>query len=985
MQKATPKKTVTKKSKSAKTNTLSHLSNNLFIVGIGASAGGLEALKLFFNQIPPKNGMAFIVVQHLDPTHKSLLSELLAKHTKMPVVEISDQIKVTQDHVYVIPPNKDLRIINKTLLLIEPSEERPKRRPIDSFFHSLAVDQQDKAIGIVLSGTGTEGALGLKEIKAEGGITIVQDPKTAQFSGMPNNAISANAADFILSPEDMAKKLVNYIKKNSSTITTTDKGLGDQLQNQLNKIFFIIKNQTGYDFSNYKSNTIIRRINKRMLLDQIDTIDDYISFIQINPDEVTILYKDFLIGVTSFFRDKEVFKILAEKTIPYLLKNCAPKQELRVWICGCSTGEEAYSLAILFKEALKKNNQYIKVILFASDIDKDAVNFARNGIYADYIKADIDDELLSQYFLKQEHGYQVKKEIREMVIFAHHNLIKDPPFSKLDMISCRNLLIYINSDLQKKIIPVFHYSLNTDGILLLGTSESIGEYGDLFDVFDKNVKIFKRKDIPTRKPGLINELQFTENKAFLAEPFTVGTRKKTNISGITDKILIEQYAPPSVIIDKNNDALYFSGNTGLYLEPPSGIARFNILEMAKKGLRSSLENAIAKSRTNDIEIKQDGIEVIVGDFFKTINLKVKPLYSKLYDKGTLMIIFESVEKPITKQVASKTGKRKLVASELEKELKITREHLQIAIDELESSNEDLKNANEDFQSSNEELQSTNEELETSREELQSVNEELTTVNTELTDKIDQLSQSNNDLNNLLRSIEVATIYLDIDLKIKRFTPAATKIFNLIPSDIDRPVTQLASNLYYKSLAEDVKEALKTLAVKSIEVNAIDGAWYYMRIIPYRTADNIIEGVLVTLVEITEQKKVEQQLKKSNEHLTLIMENLPAVPYTCINDPHLKIDFVGNSAEKVTGFLPEQFTGDISFWLNRIHPSDKKKILDTFNDIKKIASYDLEFRWKCADGKYKSFINYMRYVEIENRKPAYIVGVWQELIVSKSIK
>ena len=407
--------------------------------------------------------------------------------------------------------------------------------------------------------------------------------------------------------------------------------------------------------------------------------------------------------------------------------------------------------------------------------------------------------------------------------------------------------------------------------------------------------------------------------------------------------------------------------------------------MAKKGLRSSLENAITKARTNDDEIKQEGIEIIVGDFFKTINLKVKPLYSKLYDKGTLMIIFESVEKPTTKKEASKTDKRKRDASELEKELKITREHLQIAIDELEYSNENLKNANEDFQSSNEELQSTNEELETSREELQSVNEELTTVNTELTDKIDELSQSNNDLNNLLRSIEVATIYLDRDLKIKRFTPAATKIFNLIPSDIDRPVTQLASNLYYKSLANDVKEALKTLAVKSIEVNAIDGAWYYMRIIPYRTADNIIEGVLVTLVEITEQKKVEQQLKKSNEHLTLIMENLPAVPYTCTNEPQLKIDFVGNSAEKVTGFLPEQFTGNISFWLNRIHPTDKKKILDAFGDIKKTASYDLEFRWKCADGKYKLFINYMRYVEIENRKPAYIVGVWQELRIPKPLK
>jgi two-component system CheB/CheR fusion protein len=576
-----------------------------------------------------------------------------------------------------------------------------------------------------------------------------------------------------------------------------------------------------------------------------------------------------------------------------------------------------------------------------------------------------------------------------MVVFAHHNVIKDPPFSKMDLITCRNLLIYMNSDLQKRVIPLFHYSLNNDGILLLGTSESLGDSSNSFTVFDSKSKIYKKKNENNmRKPKLEYELpNITHNPNIPAAITAALTKKKINVSSLTEKILLDNYAPPSVIIDKNNNALYFSGNTGLYLEPPSGEASLNILDMAKKGLKPKLEASIREARTIKSEVNTYGVEVKVNNHFQTINLVVKPVLTKETDLGAMMIIFEPNEK-LRKVNSEKSlalsGKNKPKISELEKELKITREHLQTAINELETSNEDLQTTNEEYQSSNEELQSTNEELETSREELQSVNEELITVNTELSGKIDQLSQANDDLNNLLSSIEVATVFLDRNLNIKRFTPAATKIFNLIPTDIDRPVTHLSSNIVYKALADDVKNALKTLAIKTADVQANDGTWYHMRILPYRTAENIIEGVLVTFVDITEQKSTAEKLKNTNEHLNMILENLPAVPFTCSADSSHKISFVGKSCEKVMGFLPEQLMSKSSFWFNRIHPADKKKLLAAFSTIAKKRICDLAFRWKCADGKYKHFVNHIRYANSESTKPPYIVGVWQEIIENGKI-
>jgi two-component system CheB/CheR fusion protein len=557
----------------------------------------------------------------------------------------------------------------------------------------------------------------------------------------------------------------------------------------------------------------------------------------------------------------------------------------------------------------------------------------------------------------------------------------------MDMITCRNLLIYLNSDLQKKIIPIFHYSLNNDGALILGKSESLGDFENSFSIFDSKLKIYNKKSISIPlKYNAIQNLQFIDKNNYSIEKAkTTMSSKKINMSSITDKILLENYAPPSIIVDEKNNAIYYSGNTSQYIESPIGETNLNIIDNAKRGLKSHLELAIQKARASNQLVEIKNIDIKVNNHFKTINLLIKPIFLKEKELSALMVIFENADKlqssdDINKPIIKDSNKASATA--IEKELKITRDHLQTLIDELKTSNEDLQITNEEYQSSNEELQSANEELETSREELQSVNEELITVNTELSEKIEQLSQANDDLDNLLSSTELATVFLDRKLNIKRFTPAATKIFNLIPTDIDRPVTHLSSNILYKALAEDVKQVLKTLIIKSVEVQAIDKTWYYMRILPYRTAENIIEGVLITFIDITTQKKTENKLKNVNENLNMVIDHLPIVPYTCVASNNIKITYVGASSEKVMGFLPDQFINKNTFWINRVHPADRKKIKLLYATIGKKGTMQITFRWKCSDGKYKHFLNYVKHIFSENKNESYIVGMWHEKIMDK---
>ena len=827
------------------------------IVGIGASAGGLEAFEKFFSKMPADCGMAFVLVSHFAPTYKSLMPDLLKKYTKMDVYQVEDGMEVKPNTIYIIPPNKDIILQKGILLLMEPFMSHGIRHPIDVFFRSLAENQNEKAICIVLSGTGTEGTLGLQAVKAEGGFVIVQSPESAVYDGMPRSAIATGLADLILSPEKMPDELLKYVGR-SLKIARKRPDEALVLPDYLNKIFALIRDKTGNDFSDYKQSTIKRRIEKRMFIHNVERVQDYIRFIQQNPDEVRALLREFLIVVTKFFRDPEAFEVLKEKIIPELLEGRSSGQPVRVWVVGCSTGEEAHSIAMLFREYMDENLKNYNVQVFATDIDSDSIEKARLGVFPESIAVDVSQERLKRFFIKEKNTYKIKKEIREMIVFSAQNVIKDPPFSKLDLLSCRNLLIYMNPRLQRKVFPIFHYALNKDGFLFLGNSETVGESVDFFSTVDRQWKIYKRKgEVSALHRGMDLSMQPTEyalRQAAKVEP--KGYAEK--MPELIEKVLLDLYAPPCVIINEKAEIRYFHGRTGRYLEPAPGEARFNILEMAREGLKPILYRAIVDAQKQKKDIFYKDIQVKTDGDYQMMNLTVKPLREPDSLREWMVVIFEGVPTPATGQkekVSYKPKEAMKRIDELERELKGKRESLQITIEELETSNEELKSTNEELQSSNEELQSTNEELETSREELQSLNEELSTVNSELQDKIQELSQANNDMNNLFASIDIATVFLDNDLRIKRFTPAASELINLIQLDIGRPISNISTNLVYDDLVKDIKNVQHTLIPKEKEIQDKKESWYLTRILPYRTVENVIEGVILTFVDITEVTKL----------------------------------------------------------------------------------------------------------------------------------
>ncbi|HEX3034139.1 MAG TPA: CheR family methyltransferase, partial [Thermodesulfobacteriota bacterium] len=837
--------------------------SSFYIAGICASAGGLEAYEKFFKNMPPDSGIAFILVPHLDPTHKSMMVDLINRGTKMKAFEAKDGMQVVPNNIYIIPPNKNLSLFHGNLQLIETREPRGQRHPIDYFLRALAEDQGEKAIGIILSGTGTDGTAGLKSIKEAGGMVMVQDPATAKYDGMPRSAIDTDLADYILPPENMPEKLIKYVKhveEKAGKTEVKEVESAKKVPDSLQKVFILLRSHTGNDFSLYKKSTVMRRIERRMSIHQIDKLSDYARLLQDNHHEIDMLFKELLIGVTNFFRDPEAFGVLKTKVLPYLFKEKRDYDSIRVWTVGCSTGEEAYSIAIVFREYIEAEALGVKVQIFATDIDDDAIETARAGVYPDSIAVDVSPERLRRYFIKEGDTYHVDKRIRESIVFAIHNVVKDPPFSKLDMISCRNLLIYLDTELQKKILPLFHYALKPEGILFLGTSETIGTFVDLFDVFDKKWKFYKRKE------SILPQLPVIEFQNITAATGTVETQsldlrnKKQETAKLTEvieKILLESYAPPCVIVNQKGDILYVSGRTGKYLEPAPGEARMNILEMAREGLKSQVQFALRNCISKGSEVVIKDVQIKIDGAFQTINLSVKPV-RPIYKENLMMVLFEDVKSDEdVKKSKTATGEDrsfKKRIQELEQELKHTKENLQTTIEELETANEELKSTNEELQSANEELQSTNEELETAKEETQSLNEELVTVNSELQGKIDELVQTNNDMKNLLDSTQIATIFLDKDFKVKRFTPEASKIINLIDSDIGRSINHITTTLSYDNLVDDMKQVFKTLINIEREIQTKDGHWYIMRIIPYRTLLNYIDGIILTFVDIHEQRK-----------------------------------------------------------------------------------------------------------------------------------
>lgn len=831
------------------------------IVGIGASAGGLEALEQFLSHVPAESGMAFIVIQHLDPTRKAIMSELLQRATGMEVKQAGNRTKIKPNCVYVIPPNKNMSILHGNLHLLDPVEPRGQRQPIDFFFRALADDRRDLAIGVILSGMGSDGTLGLKAIKEMGGLVLVQDPASAKFDGMPRSAINTGMADIITAVEALPERLIAACNHPTSRQPPELKMEGSS-HGALDKIVILLRNHTGNDFSLYKKSTMYRRVERRMGIHQIDRITTYVRFLQENPGELDLLFKELLIGVTSFFRDPPAWTHLQEHTLPALLARYPKGRNLRAWVPACSTGEEAYSLAILFREVIDqiKPKSRFTLQIFATDLDQDAIDKARQGFYPGNIGADVSPDRLERFFVAEQEGYRVANEIREMVIFAPQNILMDPPFTRLDMLSCRNLLIYLSTELQDTLLPLFHYSLNPGGILFLGSAETIGRFTDLFTPLDGKSRLYQRSDgtmdaavvFPTREfPALADEEQGVPTR-----------RALPNLQTLTEQMVLRQFAPAAVLVNHKGDIVYISGRTGKYLEPAAGKANWDIHAMAREGLRVDLAQALHKAMRQGGIVSVDGLKVKSDVGYQSLKLTVQAIDEPEALRGMALIVFQDVATPATEstdkgqRLPSRSGR----AAALEEELRKARDENRTVREEMQTTQEELRSANEELQSNNEELQSTNEELTTSKEEMQSLNEELQTVNAELQSKVDDLSWTNNDMRNLLDSTDIATVFLDGQLRVRRFTLPTTRLIKLIPSDIGRPLSDIVTDLDYPDLQADAGEVLRTLHSSDRPLPTRDGRWYNVRIMPYRTLDNVIDGVVITFVDITAAKTLEAELR-----------------------------------------------------------------------------------------------------------------------------
>ncbi|HWD90855.1 MAG TPA: chemotaxis protein CheB [Verrucomicrobiae bacterium] len=852
----------------------------LLVVGIGASAGGFEAFVQLLENLRPDLGMAFVFIQHLDPKHKSSLVTLLSSKTSMPVAEIRDRTRLATSRIYVIPPNTALTVVKGVLHLAPRKKKGDPHLPVDHFFESLARDQGNRAIGIVLSGNASDGTEGVRRIKAAGGITFSQEPGSAKYPGMPESAEASGCVDHVLPPAGIAQELARIahhgVLKNAhrqgpdSDLSGAEPGL--------KKIFSLLRASSGVDFSCYKLTTLKRRITRRMALKRIRDLDGYVRYLDGNPAEVELLFQDVLINVTNFFRDSNSFRALKKKIFPRLMKKRPPGSPIRVWVPGCATGEEVYSLAISLHECLGKNHNNKALQIFGTDVNETMISRARTGVYPKSIEADVSPERLRRYFQKTDNGhYQISKFIRDLCVFAKQNVAEDPPFSKLDLISCRNLLIYLGLSLQKKVLPTFHYSLRPGGYLMLGTSETIGPFSSLFSPIDKKNKIYLRNETYSRP-----EVDFTPS-----QQQTGGEQRASShhadaggaeLQRKAEEILLSQCCPPAVIVNTRMDVQHFLGKTGPFLEPATGTASLNLLKMVREELTVDLRTAFAQATRTNAPARKEGIRVRFNGHFREVTLEVVPFRNSPAER-VFLVLFRAAESLIEMpkyggRERTTAAFQKREAQQLRQELGQTRKSLQTIIEEQEATNEELKSANEEIQSSNEELQSTNEELETAKEELQSTNEELTTLNEELQNRNAELGQANNDLNNLLGSFNMPIVILGNDLAIRRFTPLAQKLFNLIPSDIGRRISDINPNIILPDLKELVTEVIDTLNIKEIEAQDQEGHWYSLRVRPYRTAENKIDGAVIVLVDIGEVRQgLEEVLEMVPDPMLLLNGDL----------------------------------------------------------------------------------------------------------------
>ncbi|MCX6320336.1 MAG: PAS domain-containing protein [Bacteroidia bacterium] len=911
------------------------------IVGIGASAGGLEALEQFLSNVPENSGMAYVVIQHLDPTQKGMLPELLQRITKMKVFQVKDRMAVKVNSVYVIPPNTSMSILKGVLHLFKPVEARGLRLPIDFFLCSLADDRHERSIGLILSGMGSDGSIGIGAIKEKKGIVMVQDPATAKFDSMPRNAIDSVVVDIVAPANELPAKLIGFLKH--IPIIRSDQDIDIKDKSALEKIIILLQTYTGNDFSLYKKNTVYRRIERRMGVHKIDKISSYVHFLQENPKEANILFKELMIGVTSFFRDTLVWEKLKETVIPDIIANQQEGSILRAWVPGCSTGEEAYSLAIVFKEALEKikphGNRSLQI--FATDLDNESIEIARKGIFPANISANVSPDRLNRFFKATEEGYRVNTEIREKVVFAQHNIIMHAPFTKIDILSCRNLLIYMDTELQKKLIGLFYYSINPEGIILLGSSETLGTQSHLFTPVDSKLKIFKRS-VASQIPELLDfPSSFSRTKPVNIEKQILAGSTQ-NIQTLADQLLLQHFSPVGVLVNENGDIIYISGRTGKYLEPAVGKANMNIFAMLREGLRNEFPVAFRKAIMKKESVVLRNIKVGTDGSTHTLNVNIQWIDKPEPLNGKVMIIFTDVPDITNIKLRAKKGKKILAnirQSELEKELQHAREEIQNTLEEVQTSQEEQESTNEELQSTNEELQSTNEELTTSKEEMQSLNEELQTVNAELQSKVDDFSRVNNDMKNLLNSTDIATLFLDKELNIRRYTIQATKIFKLIKSDIGRPFTDLVSDLIYPELAADALEVLKTLVFIQKSIPTKDGQWFSNRIMPYRTFDDRIDGLVITFFNISDLKQVEIKLHETEQINRLLLNSSSDVIIKLSTDG--KILEFNTEAEKFLGKKRVDAVNQNFIQMFIPEPARKK----TENEMNKLLKKELDGKFK----------------------------------------
>ncbi len=855
------------------------------VVGMGAPAGGLEAFTAVLHALAPDTGMAFVLIQHLDPKHASLLVELLAKATNMPVEPARDGARVTPNRVYVIPENVNLIIERGVLRLTARPAGRTVNMPVDCFFRSLAEDQGERAIGVILSGTSSDGALGIDAIKGAGGITMAQD-QTAKYDGMPRAAVATGCIDFVLPPDRIARELARialhpYVRFGAGD---AEPPRAEPHSQPLSRIFALLRSASTVDFSLYKHTTIRRRLERRKALHKLESMDEYVAYLEENPAEVEALCRELLIKVTAFFRDPEVFTALKNKFLPEIVARLRPDMPIRVWVPGCATGEEAYSLAIVLLEYLRERNLNSPIQIFATDISDEALEKARAGVYVENISMDVSADRLRRFFVKHNGGYQVSQAVRDLCVFARQNVAKDPPFSKVDLISCRNLLIYLEAVLQKRIIPMFHHALKPHGLLVLGGSETIGAFEDLFEVADKGQRIFMKRH-------MISPPRFAFEPGNFAAGGDRGTARGSqppeelhapDLQREADRVILSQYGPPGVIVNDDFEVVQFRGRTSRYLEPSPGKASLNLLKMVRDGLLLEVRNAIQKVKRSGEPVHKKNVATKQADGFHDVDFDVLPLAATVQGRHYL-VLFRNSEKPAAPGARERgrgAGDRRV--EEVKQELIATRQYLQSIIEEQDATNEELQSANEEILSSNEELQSINEELETAKEELQSTNEELTTVNEELQNRNMELSQINDDLHNLLSSVNIAIVMLSSDLRVRRFTPVAGRILNLIPGDIGRPITDLRPSIHVPDLGEMIADVLETVVGKDRDVADKEGHWYSMSIRPYRTSDNRIDGAVLTLLDI---ESIQRGFDPSRSYRDFIQTAIDLV-----DDPMAVIDF-----------------------------------------------------------------------------------------------